>query len=70
MTIGSTTVTYVNDGTEPFVYLGISSGMGVDIVDYPDSKKVGAAAGRPPEGRRYVFRQADQVDYFADDPDA
>jgi uncharacterized cupin superfamily protein len=60
----------VNDGVEPFVYLGVSSGMGVDVVEYPDSKKVASAVGRPPDGRRYVFRQADQADYFADDPDA
>jgi len=35
----------INTGTEDLRYLAISSGGSVDIVDYPDSKKVGVAAG-------------------------
>ena len=35
----------INTGSEDLRYLGISSGGNVDIVDYPDSKKVAMAAG-------------------------
>jgi uncharacterized cupin superfamily protein len=35
----------INTGTEELRYLGISTMGGVDIVDYPDSKKVAVAAG-------------------------
>jgi uncharacterized cupin superfamily protein len=35
----------INTGSEELRYLGISSGGSVDIVDYPDSKKVAMAAG-------------------------
>jgi uncharacterized cupin superfamily protein len=35
----------INTGSEDLRYLGISSGSTVDIVDYPDSKKVAMAAG-------------------------
>jgi len=54
----------VNDGKEPLVYLGLSSTMGVDVVEYPDSDKVAAAIGAPPDGKRYVFRKKDQAGYF------
>ena len=60
----------VNDGTEPLIYIGMSSGLGADIVEYPDSDKVAASAGRPPTGKRLVFRKGDQVDYFEGDKDA
>jgi len=36
----------INEGTEPLVYLCISaSAQKVDVVAYPDSKKVAASAG-------------------------
>ena len=35
----------INTGGEDLRYLGISTMSGVDIVDYPDSGKVGVAAG-------------------------
>jgi uncharacterized cupin superfamily protein len=35
----------INTGTEDLRYLAVSTGGSVDIVDYPDSKKVGIAAG-------------------------
>jgi uncharacterized cupin superfamily protein len=61
----------VNDGSEPFVYLGLSANpAGVDVVEYPDSGKVAASTGAPPTGKRMVFREAGQVDYFDGDPDA
>lgn len=60
----------VNDGTEPFVYLGLSVSKGVDVVEYPATGKVSSSVGAFPNAKRFVFRQKDQVDYFADDPDA
>lgn len=60
----------VNDGSEPLVYVGISAGQGVDVVEYPDTGKIATAVGRFPAGKRFVFRQADAADYFADDKDA
>jgi len=35
----------INTGSEDLRYLGISSGGGVDVVDYPDSGKIAVAAG-------------------------
>jgi uncharacterized cupin superfamily protein len=35
----------INTGTEELCYLGISTISGADIVDYPDSDKIGLAAG-------------------------
>jgi uncharacterized cupin superfamily protein len=35
----------VNTGNEDLRYLGISTMGGVDLVDYPDSKKIAVAAG-------------------------
>jgi uncharacterized cupin superfamily protein len=54
----------INDGPEPLVYLGMSAHKGVDVVDYPDSGKVALSIGSFPTGRRAVFRNKDQADYF------
>jgi len=35
----------INTGGDDLRYLGISSMAGVDVVDYPDSKKIAVAAG-------------------------
>jgi uncharacterized cupin superfamily protein len=35
----------INTGSSDLRYLGISSGSGVDLVDYPDSGKIAVAAG-------------------------
>ena len=35
----------INTGSDDLRYLGISTGGGVDVVDYPDSKKIAVAAG-------------------------
>ena len=35
----------INTGSEELRYLGISTVGGVDVVDYPDSKKIAVAAG-------------------------
>lgn len=58
----------VNDGTEPLVYVGIAAGLGADVVEYPDSEKVACSVGRPPTGKRFVFRKASQADYFDGEP--
>jgi uncharacterized cupin superfamily protein len=60
----------VNDGTEPFSYLGLAATSGVDVVEYPDSKKVASSIGSLPGGRRFIFRLESQVDYFEGDSDA
>jgi len=60
----------VNDGTEPLVYVGMAATSGFDLVDYPESGKVGIASGKPPTGQRLIFRRDAQVDYFDGDADA
>ena len=60
----------INDGAEPMVYLAMSAGVGLDVVEYPDSGKVACAVGKPPGGKRLVFREASQVDYFDGEKDA
>jgi uncharacterized cupin superfamily protein len=54
----------VNDGDEPMVYLAMGAGVGLDIVEYPDSGKVAASVGSGANRRRFVFRAAEQADYF------
>ena len=60
----------INDGTEPLVYLALGVGVGVDIVEYPDSGKVATRTGAPPGGSRYIFKKDTQVEYFDGEPDA
>ena len=60
----------INDGAEPMVYLAMSATQGVDVVEYPDSGKVACAVGNWPNARRFMFRKADQVDYFDGEKDA
>ena len=54
----------INDGTEPLVYLALSSARGADVVEYPDSKKVASSVGVWPSAKRWVFREKDGADYF------
>jgi uncharacterized cupin superfamily protein len=54
----------VNDGTEPLTYLAMSSGVGVDVVEYPESGKIACAAGSFATGKRFVFRAENQADYW------
>ena len=54
----------LNDGAEPLVYLALSATQGVDVVEYPDSRKVAASVGPYPARKRWVFREKDQADYF------
>ena len=51
----------INHGEEPLVYLGLSATHGHDIVEYPDSGKLAASVGG---GKRFVFRQKDQAEYW------
>jgi uncharacterized cupin superfamily protein len=62
----------INDGTEPLVYLCVSaSAQKVDVVAYPDSKKVAASAGTFEKPlHRWVSRQGESVDYWDGEPDA
>jgi uncharacterized cupin superfamily protein len=61
---GGTPHQIINDGTEPCVFLGLSASMGFDLVEYPDSGKVAAAVGVPGSGKRFIFEEKSQVDYF------
>ena len=60
----------MNDGAEPLVYVGMSAGQGVDVVEYPESSKVGCSIGAAPKAKRFLFRQGDQVEYFDGEKDA
>jgi len=60
----------INDGAEPLVYLGIAATLGADVVEYPDSEKVAVSIGSGPSRKRFIFKKADQADYFAGEPDA
>ena len=53
-----------NDGPEPLVYLGLSAVSDVDIVQYPETGKIATRQGGFPDGKRWIFREAQQVDYF------
>ena len=61
---GGTAHQLENDGTEPLVYVGLSAGQGVDVVQYPATGKLAAAVGSGPTAKRWIFRDKDQVDYF------
>jgi uncharacterized cupin superfamily protein len=58
----------VNDGQEPLVYVGVSAGQGMEIVEYPDSNKVSSMVGAYPDVKRFNFKQDAQVDYFEGEP--
>jgi uncharacterized cupin superfamily protein len=62
----------INESDEPLVYLCLSANVAkVDVVGYPDSKKVAATAGTFEKPiHRWVSRQGDTVDYWDNEPDA
>ncbi|MFN0061470.1 MAG: cupin domain-containing protein [Myxococcaceae bacterium] len=60
----------INDSKEPFVYMAMSVSVGLDIVEYPDSKKVACSVGVWPNVKRFVFSEASQVAYFDGEKDA
>ena len=62
----------INDGTEPLVYLALSTSHKAEIVGYPDSKKIGIAAAEAP-GKlwmRQLVKQGESLDYWDGEPDA
>jgi uncharacterized cupin superfamily protein len=62
----------INDGTEPLVYLCVSANaQKVDVVAYPDSKKVAATAGTFEKPlHRWISREGESVDYWDGEPEA
>jgi uncharacterized cupin superfamily protein len=62
----------INESDEPLVYLCISANVAkVDVVGYPDSKKVAATAGTFEKPiHRWVSREGETVDYWEGEPDA
>lgn len=55
----------VNEGTEPFVYLGFSVNVaGADIVEYPKTGKLACAIQTGPDRQRFIYKKDAQVDYF------
>jgi uncharacterized cupin superfamily protein len=54
----------VNDGAEPLVYFAMSTHEKVDVVDYPDSGKVGVSVWTGPKERWQNFRAKDEASYF------
>lgn len=62
----------INDGAVPFVYLAMGAPKGVDIIEYPDTGKIATVVGTVGSGpgKRHIFKQASQVEYFTDDVDA
>jgi uncharacterized cupin superfamily protein len=62
----------INDGDKPLVYLCVSaSAQKVDVVGYPDSKKVAANAGTFEKPiHRFIARQGESLDYWDGEPDA
>lgn len=62
----------INDGQESLVYLCVSASVQkVDVVGYPDSKKVAATAGAFEKPiHRFIARQGDTLDYWEGEPGA
>jgi uncharacterized cupin superfamily protein len=64
-----------SSATDPLVYLCVSTMHGVEIVEYPDSGKVGAGVADPtsPAGFRRIglFRAGSgTLDYWEGEPEA
>jgi uncharacterized cupin superfamily protein len=60
----------VNDGKEPLIYFAVSTRLGAEIVEYPESDKVACSLGGFPAKKRFMFKRADQVDYFIGEIDS
>ena len=62
----------INDGSEPLVYLALSTALEAEVVGYPDSKKVAAMAGPSWEKPwiRHIAREGESLDYWDGEPDA
>jgi uncharacterized cupin superfamily protein len=62
----------INDGNVPLVYLCVSTLHKVEVVGYPDSRKVAAAAGpsREKPWIRQIVREGETLDYWDSEPAA
>jgi uncharacterized cupin superfamily protein len=62
----------INEGDEPLLYLCVSGNIQkVDVVGYPDSKKVAATAGTFDKPiHRWLSKQGESLDYWDGEPDA
>jgi uncharacterized cupin superfamily protein len=62
----------INDGTAPLVYLCVSTRHMVDVVGYPDSKKVAyiAAESMTKQWHRHILRESESLDYWDGEPGA
>ena len=62
----------INDGDVPLVYLAISNTTLGDVVGYPDSKKIAAAAGPSFQSLwiRQINKAGDSLAYWDGEPDA
>jgi uncharacterized cupin superfamily protein len=59
----------VNTGTVTMKYLALSTRVGVDACEYPDSGKVLVVCGNAPAtGLRKMFRAENTVDYYDREP--
>ena len=67
---GRTAHQLLNSGEEPLEYLCLSTMIQPEVVEYPDSGKVGAIAGAPPGGKktgrgvRGFYKTDSAVDYY------
>jgi uncharacterized cupin superfamily protein len=62
----------INDSDEPLVYLAISTKHACEVVGYPDSKKIAAAAGPSWQNMwiREIHRAGESLDYWDNEPSA
>lgn len=62
----------INETDEPLVYLCVSANpVKVDVVGYPDSKKVAGTAGTFDKPiHRWISKMGDTLDYWVGEPDA
>jgi len=62
----------INDGSEPLIYLCVSTKHKCEVVGYPDSKKVAMWAGQSPTSAwvRQIVRQGETLDYWDGEPSA
>jgi uncharacterized cupin superfamily protein len=53
----------INDSDAALAYLSVSTRMSVDVVEYPDSRKIGAYGG----ALRHMTRAGERLDYWIDE---
>jgi uncharacterized cupin superfamily protein len=54
----------VNDSDADLAYLSVSTNMPAEVCEYPDSGKIGAYGGEPPNRVRHLTEAASLVDYW------